>query len=267
MNLEKILVIVDNFELINSLKEEGINSFVYPLKDYAVGFNNYYNIEEINTENSYLYINKMLNCCDIDNLKIIIDNLTSNIKGIIFNDLGLINILKNKNIASILYSDHFNTNNLSVNAYLEYTSSVVIANDITKDDIKEISNYNSNLTSLFIFGYPRISYSRRKLLSNYNENYGINVKNNSIIKNTDNNFIVNENEHGTVIYDNHIYNGLELLEINAKYYLINSFNIETEIIVKVIKSIKDNSYMNLDIENTSSGFLHKKTIYKLKEDK
>ena len=41
---------MDNKEYIEKAKEVGINTFLFPFKGYALGFNNYFELDEINEE-------------------------------------------------------------------------------------------------------------------------------------------------------------------------------------------------------------------------
>ena len=54
------IFLIDNKDYIEKAKEVGINTFLFPFKGYAFGFNNYFELDEINEENSYIYINRNL---------------------------------------------------------------------------------------------------------------------------------------------------------------------------------------------------------------
>ena len=49
----KILYIVNNINLVGDLKKVSINNFLFPLKDFCVGFNDTYTLDEIE-ENQYI---------------------------------------------------------------------------------------------------------------------------------------------------------------------------------------------------------------------
>ena len=138
--LRKVLnniFLIDNKDYIEKAKEVGINTFLFPFKGYAFGFNNYFELDEINEENSYIYINRNLDCNDIDNLKEIFKNIKSNIKGVFFEDIGLIPVLENTNLERIIFSHHLTTNYESINNYLKYVDSVIISTDITEEEMIE----------------------------------------------------------------------------------------------------------------------------------
>lgn len=100
-------------------------------------------------------------------------------------------------------------------------------------------------------------YSRRNLITNYNKEYNLNTSlNNKITEQiTKKQLPILEQEYGTVIFDENIYNNLELLKNtkNVKFYLINSTFLTKEDII---------SYLNSNSLN-NNGFLTRKTIYKI----
>ena len=69
-----------------------------------------------------------------------------------------------------------------------------------------------------------------------------------------------ENEYGTVMYSDKIFNGKELLGLsNVKYYYVNPTMIEHDVVMAFLTNNDHTS----DIED--NGFLDRETIYKLKE--
>ena len=258
MKNNKILITINNKEDINKLKELGITKYVFPLKNYCVGIPNTFLVSEIEVE-GYLYINRILDNEGIDELKDILNNLPKNIIGIIFDDLGILELIKDKKIEKILYLSHFNSNILSVNLYLDLVDSVILSTDITKNEIEHIIKNVNKEISLFTFGYVGVMYSRRLLLDNYSKYYNIEKINPLVINNTNHKFMVYENKFGTYFYHNKIFNGLELLNLNAKYYFINSVFLNIEDIENIVNG-------NIDNLDTDKGFLYTETIYKLKGD-
>ncbi len=258
MKNKDIIITINNLSDISKLKELGINRFAFPLKGFCVGIPNTFLLEEIK-ENGYLYINRILDNEGIDNLRNVLDNLLNNIIGIIFDDLGIINLVKDKNIEKILYLSHFNTNSKSIKYYLEYVDNVIISTDITLDEIKYIIDNVNKPLCLFTYGYVGVMYSRRLLIDNYCKFYNKEYENPIKIHNDGNGFIVYENEYGTYFYHDKLFVGNVLLELPCKYYFFNSvfLNIED------IKNILEGNTKYLDI---STGFLYKPTIYKLKGD-
>jgi len=256
MKNNKILITVNNLEDINELKELGITKLVFPLKGFCVGIPNTFLVSSIPCE-GYIYINRVLDNNAIDELRIILNNLPKNIIGIIFDDLGIMELIKDLDIEKILYLSHFNTNSKSVNIYLDMVDSVILSTDITKEEIEYIIKHANKEVTLFTFGYTGVMYSRRLLIDNYCKFYDVERENPIVIDSTGHKFLVYENEYGTYFYANKVFNGLELMNLNAKYYFINGVFLTLDQIKNVLNG-------NVDGIDSDEGFLYTETIYKLK---
>ena len=156
------LVTVTNREIIDDLRNIPNVTLVYPLKSFCVGYTDYFDILEID---DYVLVNRILDDNDLDKLESILNS--SNIKGIVFDDLGIIDIVANLDITKILLLDHLATNTKSINYYLEYVDSVVVSNDLTEEEIRNIVANVSKPLVINVFGLKTLMYSRRLLLSNY----------------------------------------------------------------------------------------------------
>ncbi len=252
MKYDNILILIENIEDIDKLKSVDINKFLYPLKFFSIGFNKYYDLNEVKEENSYIYINKMMSNNDLDNLAKVLTKLPSNIKGIVFDDLGIIEIVKNLNVEKILFSSHFNLNSKSVDAMLEYVDTVIISPDLTTEETNHIISECKNRVGIYGYGYLPVTYSKRKLNTNYADYHDLNYNSKLKLKNTDFDFISIENEDGTIFYYDKVFNGLNIdYKEKPKYVLVNLFNIE-------VNAFFNNKY------NEYKGFLENETIYKLK---
>ncbi len=254
--INKYIVLIEKNDDIKKLKQIGVNKFIYPLKSFSIGFNNYFDLSEITYEDSYLYINKLLDSFEIEVLEKLLHNLPENIKGIIYDDIGITEIVKDLNIEKIMMLNHLCASTISINEYLNYCNSVVLSNDITLKEMNSILEKSNKSLCIYGYGYLNISYSKRILNTNYSTYHKLPYEKKLNIKNTDFSFFNIENEDGTVIYNNKILNILnEKYVDNIKYFIINLFNIDVEQFI--------NEYKNID---GYKGFLDKKTIYKLKED-
>ena len=251
----KILITINREEDIKTLKELGINYYIYPLDGFCVGYPNTFLISKI-PDNSYILINRILDNKGIDDLKELINSNLNKFKGIIFDDLGVLQIIKDLKMEKILYLSHFNTNKKSIKIYLDYVDSVIVSTDITKSEIEDIVEFLPNKLTLFVLGYVGAMYSRRRLLDNYAKFHQTPYQNELNITNTNHNFLVIENEYGTYFYSAPLFNGLELLNLNAKYYFINSAFLSVHNIKELLEGTS-----NL---KTDTGFLYKETIFKLK---
>ena len=177
MKNKDIILLIDNLNIITKAKEVGITTFLFPVKDFTVGYEVTFNISDIK-EQAFLLINRNLDNDDIDKLKGVLKDLPSNIKGIIFEDLGLINILKDTNLIKIYNAKHLNCSTNSVNKMLKFVDSVILSTDLTTNEITTIIDNTNHLSSIYAFGLNNIFYSRRTLLSNYAKEYNLENKTN-----------------------------------------------------------------------------------------
>ena len=169
MEKMKKLVTVTSETIIDDLRNVPDIVLVYPLKSFCVGYPLEFAADKVD---GLVLVNRILDDNDLDELDCILKN--NDFKGIVFDDLGIIDLVKDKDMQKILLLDHLATNTESINYYLEYVDSVVVSNDLTKDEIVNIvSNANKPLV-VNVFGLKTLMYSRRLLLSNYQEYYKLN---------------------------------------------------------------------------------------------
>ncbi len=245
------LVTVTNKDYISKLKKEDV-TLVYPLRFFSTGYEEYFDISDID---DFVLINRILTDSDLDKLEVMLKN--SHIKGIIFDDLGMLDVIKDLNITKILLLDHIANNSKSVNYYLEYVDSVVVSSDLSKEEIKLVVKNANKKVVVFAFGLKALMYSRRNLVTNYEKHFKI--EENNILDASINNkyFKFIESKEGTKVYAYPYYNALELLELdNVLYFWYDPILLDVGNIIKVLhgdtKSIETNSI-----------FLDKKTVYKV----
>lgn len=127
-----------------------------------------------------------------------------------------------------------------------------------------------------IFGHLPMFISFRHGVKNYLKTFNLNDNSKiNYIEKENKIYPIIDNELGTVCYGSNILNGIkESLDMNVDYKVINSFNISN--ITEVIKLFKNVNRENVEeyftklnslFTNTDSGFLNKKTIYKVKHEK
>ncbi len=260
MKLPKFFIIVTE-----SIKEKELEnvSFLFPLKNFCVGFQDTYELKEITAKHSYLYLNRLLDTESIALLAKTIKKLPKNIEGIVFEDLGVYELIKKRKLTKILYAQHANCSINTINTYLEKVDSVVISPDITLEETKEILKKASKPLIVYGLGHLSYMYSRRYLNTNYANHFSYQPKQILPLKETITKmpFIAVENEYGTVLYDDKIYYAKELLnEENVLGFLINPFLINQDA-SKIIESFQKD-----ELNNNTKGFLYQKTIKKLKKD-
>lgn len=244
------LVTVTNKDY-EALKGENI-TLVFPLKGFCVGYEYYFDIEEIN---DYVLINRILNDEELNKLEVILRN--SKIKGILFDDLGIIDIVSKLEIKKILILDHIANNTKSINYYLDYVDSVVVSSDLEEKEIRYIVSKAKKPVVIYTFGLKGLMYSRRNLVSNYEKYHHLEEKRvlNSSIDGKY--FKAIDSEFGTKFYAYPYYDGTSLLNLdNVCYFWYDPILLDMPKIKEVLKG-------NLKDVETSKIFLTKKTVYKV----
>ena len=258
MNKSKLLININKLEEIAEYKKIGITNFLFAVKGFSIGYNTF-ELNEI-PEDSYLLINRVMDTKSIEELRLRKDELTK-FKGIIFEDLGVYNILRDLEIELIWFQNHFTINNESMRFWLSRVDSAVIGNEITSTEIESIIENASKPLLLNVLGKNQIMYSRRTLLSNFNKYNNLDNFNDMTldVHGTKDEFFARENELGTVIYNNEYFNYLEfaksLNEDKIKFYLIMNLDLNPNDLEEILNG---KSFGN-------DGFLNKKTVYKMSE--
>lgn len=267
VNPIKFLVTITDLEQLEICKKARITNFLFPLKDYCVGFKTTFELDEIKEE-GYLYLNRILDNKSYENLKPILSNLPDKIKGIVFEDFGVITLAEELNLKLelILYQTHFATNHQSINENLEYVDSIVISTDITKKEIDKILQKTNKPLVYVLYSLIPAMYSRRTLLTNFETEFATPKKEIVTLEEqiSKKNFIAMENEYGTVLYHDKYLNAIDDLDdTKIKYYLINPLLLSKEELNQVLENLiakKKELQANED-----RGFLDQETIYRIKE--
>ena len=259
MKENKYLITVTNLDLLE-LKVKNTN-FLFPMNYFSVGYKTVFSYAEITTPNSYLYINRILNNEDIKNLKKELAIKNKNIIGLCFTDLGLLNVVKELKLkVKLIYmQNHNTTNKQSIAYYLEYFDSVLVSTDITEDELNLILDASKKPLVVPYFMRVDTCYSRRTLLTNYQENFNLAKKDEEIlheeISNQD--FLAVENEYGTVLYASNFIDYRKFNHKNILFRYINPIGLS----LKEVEQILNQE----EIKPANTGFLHKETYYSLKE--
>ena len=258
MKKDKILLQIDNIDDIDFYKELGVTNFLFPLKDFSIGYNSFSFDEIKGIDNAFILVNRILTDDDIDEfLKL---NVPANVKGFIIEDTGLLSVLSDKDYILINFQNHLNNNYHTVNYWLKYFDSLVISTDITEEEVRKIIDKSDKKLVLNTFGYPMIMYSRRTLVSNFYMHLGKETKNEIELdeKVSNSKFFARESKFGTAIFNSIPidYRSIidEKTDSNIMFYLINSSFCDKETIKDVI--------LDKDAFGTR-GFLDKKTVYKV----
>lgn len=259
------------------------DGFVLPLLDFSVDYRNYYTLEDIisikkrTNKKIFVVMNKMIENDEVESVKNKLLELDKiGIEGIFFYDLAILELKKELDIKTELVwnNTHMVTNYYTCNYYYsEGVKYAYLSNEITFDDIVTIKNKSKSSLIFMLLGYPVVSFSKRKLVSNSGFK-------DSIIINEEKSkqkYMVFEDKNGTTFKYNKIRNNSiclkELINNNLDYvYLIEDdidhdkfiegLNLTSEFINKKIEE-KDYVTNMKNLFGGDTGFLYRKTIYKV----
>lgn len=286
----KLLVGLNNKNISDYL--DYTNSFIIGMKDFSISFMEY-SLEEIKKLREdypqielFVSLNKNIFNEDLKKLKEILVELNKlKINGILFYDLSILSIVQKNhlNIPLIWGQEHMTTNYNTCNYYFDKGCEYVyLSSEITEDEIVEISKNSKIKLISFILGYPDVSFSKRKLLTNYFLYHNEEKKKSFYeIKSDDNNkYFIQENDLGTRIMYGNILNGVlpcSCLSNMLSYGLLNEEMMNHDTFIKclsVFKKLIDKKIDMLDAnkkieeltKSSDTVFYYKKTIYKVKNE-
>ena len=227
----------------------------------------------------FIALNKNLHNNDLERVKELLLELNNyNIKGVLYADVGLLNIARslNLNYDLVWSKEHASTNVNTINYWnKEGAKYAYVSSDITEEEIINISKNSKSKLLVNMFGYLPMFVSKRHIVKNYLEYFNLSDNSNiNYIEKENKIYPIIDNNIGTVCYSNNILNGINsYLNINVEYIVLNSLLIDLDsfiIVINCFKNVnKDNiGEMNKKIEslfsNIDTAFLNRKTIYKVK---
>ena len=265
-----------------------VDGIILSLKDYSIGSNVYYDLDEIKeivkTTNKEIFINMNNNIMnnEIEELKTILKELDKlNIKGIFFYDIAILQLKRELklNIDLIWNQTHMVNNYKTCDYY--YSKGVkyaLLGKEITLEEILEIINKSKITSMVEVVSIPNIAFSKRLLLTNYYKDLGKDIKYELDIeeKVTKDKYLVKEEDKGTSFFQEKIINGTsiikELYDNNCEYIIMREKNIPDfkELIIDTKEYIdnkcKDKNYVEKYKKlGDNTNFFFKKTIYKVKK--
>ena len=257
--------IIVNNKNVDNYKEE----IILPLKDYSIGFDQYFTKEEIIEISTKRKVNVMINRFmhkeDLINIKNIINDLKECVNFFFIEDLGLTNIIDKQKI--VLYQSHILNNYSATLAFYNMgIKNIVLNNDLTLAELKEIRNNTDSNLFIVSICKTNLMYSRRKLLSSYYEHINSTGENKKQIIETVSKkpLIIKEEEKGTVIFNDKVTSlNKYLKELKGINFIINLSNMNDEETNVILNHYNDeNLYKYLDIDDY---FYNNKIIYKVGE--
>ncbi len=283
--MPKKLVIPSTKEMIYNLKDK-VDGFILGIKDLSVNLPCYFGLEELldiignlNDKEIFVSLNKNMHNTDLEYLKKTLIKLDkTNIKGVIYYDVSIVNLKRelNSNLDLVWGQEHMTTNYLTMNYWYDFGAKYAfVSSDITLDEIKEISNLAKCKLMIQIFGYQPMFTSYRHLVKNYLKTFDIeDISDEYTIEKEGNTYSIVDDKLGTTVYSNNILNGIEeYLELDVDYVVLNSYNIDNfEEVIDLFNTVTiDNKgeYYNKIKDmygNVDKGFLYKETVYRVKKN-
>ena len=224
-----LVIELNKLSQINKYKKENlIETFIIGIEHLSLDSKLKLTIEETKKAIELIHKNKKkvcINCNkvfhenEIEQAKNIINTIgIKNIDYLMFSDFGIYQTFKN-DIEMIYYAPTYLTNTKDVNAYQKIFKNVVISNQITVDELKNIVNHNDN-NYIDVFGKNAIFYSKREILTNYflykNQKYNPKAENYYLIEEyRTEKYPIIEDEFGFHLYEYGFYYLLEeLFDLN-----------------------------------------------------
>ena len=279
--------------LVEPMNKENLkfncDGLILAIKDYAVESNTYFTLDEIkNISDSFsgeifVKLNKNLMNDDIPFVKDILVQLDKmNIIGVFFYDLAVLELKRelNLNIDLVWNQTHMVNNYKTCNYY--YSKEVkyaLLGKEITLDEILEIIDLSDITSMVEVVSKPSVAFSKRKLVSNYYKDMGIDGSKEIIVneKVSNLNFDIKEDSNGTVFFLDLITNGTsiirDLYDNGCSYIIMREYGIDNfrELVNDTMEYIKDScsdlSYvLKYKKLGDSTNFFFKKTIYRVKKN-
>ncbi len=284
-NMEIILMPKSSNEIKNTINL--VDGYLIGIKNLSVNMPYEEKFETIiedikyikqNNKKVFISLNKNMHNKDLELVEeylIKLDNL--DISGILFYDVALVNLKKRLGLKTelIFGQEHMSNNYLTSNFWYEHDAKMqLVSPELTKEEIKEMVEEGLSETMVMMFGYLPMFVSKRHLVKNYLEFFDDQKKEDLyfLSHNTDL-YPTIDDEKGTLVFSAKIFNGIkEIKDINPNYGLINTYLINDEDIIWLIKKYKEMNEKNkdqIDLEiikkfDADYAFLYKDTVYKVK---
>ena len=280
----KLITLPSSIDEIEKTKNL-VDGFIIGIKDMCVNTN--FCIDDLSILSSlngldiFISLNKNMHNSDLVKVESILLELNNYpIKGVLFYDIGVLNIYNrlNLNYDLVWAQEHLTTNFNTINYwYKKGAKYTLISNDITFEEIKDIEHNAKSKLMVNLFGHLPMFVSKRHIVRNYLNQFDLSDNSNvNYMEKEGNTYPIIDNNVGTFCYSAHILNGIKyMLDLNVEYIILNSFNIDIIKMIEVIKMFKSVNKNNVSeyeskisemFESTNYGFLDTKTIYRVKKN-
>ena len=262
---KKEFIILPNDKEFKLYEKYNLNAFILPLKDYSIGYQVYFDLDEINELSNkytiYVILNKFLHRT-IYEFEKLYPKFNKNIKFIV-EDIGLFTIIDKSRL--VLYENHILSNYKAINFLNDIDiKNVVINNDLTINELKEIIMKSKSNIYYFYTAKNMIMYSRRNLVKNFNKFFEIEGPNDYLLSETvtHKELEITDEKDGSVVRYNKIFCASKYLNDLTKFNLIIDFNYINDISKKMI--LENINETNLcDLIDSDYYFLENDIKYKV----
>ena len=238
--MSKLLISIDNLNELPSA-----DGYVLGYEKYTFFSKHRFSYQEIkefaHPEKNYLLLNAMLHEKEVDDFKKEAQKLSKLNINFIVQDLGMVEILKALiDPSHIIYNPYTLVCNLEeYQTYMAHLGvSIGVSSQLSIDNLKHFKGQSM----ITIFGYVPIYQSFRKVISLYEEHYGVETKKETMVKEDTRDEIhhILENEYGSVIFSSEPVNLLEHISLlnDSEYLFIDTSYISQEEIKSVFKELK-----------------------------
>ena len=284
--MSKILTIPSNIDEIEKTKEL-VDGFIIGIEDLCVNINmcikedNLSTLNDLANKDIFICMNKNLHNNDLEIVKKLLIKLNNyNIKGVLYYDVGLLNIYKSLilNYDLVCFQEHLTTNYNTINYWYDHgVKYTYLSSDITQEEIVTISKNTKSKLMVNMFGYLPMFVSKRHIVKNYLDYFNLNDDSKiNYIEKEGKIYPIVDNATGTSVYSNNILNGIKFyINIGVEYIVLNSFQIDLDKFIEIINMFRNvnrhnvleyNDKINSMFTNVDNGFLNIKTIYKVKNN-
>ena len=278
--MKKIMIAPKNKDMILKTMDK-VDAYLLGVENFSVNVPCSFSLEEIKEikdilkkqkKEIFLSLNKNMFSSDLQNLEVCLEKIEELfIDGICFYDVSIPSIMKRRNFKTPLVwsQEHFTTNYLTMNYWFDSgVTFTQLSNEITKEEIDEIRKNTKMKLISQVFGYIPMFYSKRPLVTNYKKVFSLEEK-------SDIYYMEQEGkkyplrEIGTSFegYYADILNAyLEVDTLSVDYLLFNSFLIEEESFIEVLRCYREKDKESLEkLYPLENGFFHTKTVYRVKD--
>ncbi len=278
--MKKLMIAPKNKNMILKTIDK-VDAYLLGVENFSVNLPVSFSLKEIKEilpilkkENKeiFLSLNKNMFSSDLEPLEKCLEEIEPfSIDGICFYDVSIPSIWKRRHFKTPLVwsQEHFTTNYATSNYWLDAgVSFTQLSNEITKEEIAEIRKNTKMKFISQVFGYIPIFYSKRPLVKNYEKAFSLEAeKEIYYMEKEGKKYPLREQGTSFEGYEATILNAyLDIDTLEVDYLYLNSFLIEDDIFMEILRCYKEKDQASLEkLYPFSSGFLHTKTVYRVKD--